>query len=102
MEHIKVVFLSSVVPNALGSGGVQLGWTFTSCEFDFNPENVFQEYRQRYRKLFSSSPEIKIERAGFLQFWGTHRLTLEGRLFLMAFRGKGLICRCVSGTLAWT
>ena len=86
----------------------EVGWTFTSLEFDFNPENVsafrtaFQVYRQRYRKLFSSSSETKKERAGFLHFCGTHRLTLEGRLFLIVFRAKGLIRRCISGALAWT
>ncbi len=84
----------------------QVGWTFTSWEFDFNPENVsafrtaFQEYRQRYRKLFSSSSETRMERAGFLHFCGTHGLTLEGRLFLMGFRAKGLIRRCVPGFLS--
>jgi hypothetical protein len=76
----------------------EVGWTFTSWEFDFNPENVsafrtgFQEYRQRYRKLFSSSSETKIERVGFLHFCGTHRLTLEGRGFLFLFRLKGVVC----------
>ena len=84
----------------------EIGWTFVSLEFEFNEENVsafrtaFKEYRQRYRKLFSSSSETKMERAGFLHFCGTHGLTLEGRLFLMAFRAKGLIRRCVPGFLA--
>jgi hypothetical protein len=79
----------------------EVGWTFTSWEFDFNQKNVsafrmaFQEYRQRYRKLFSSSSAAKMERAGFLHFCGTHRLTLEGRLFLMLFRAKGLVHRCL-------
>jgi hypothetical protein len=79
----------------------EVGWTFTSWEFDFNPKNVsafriaFQEYRQRYRKLFSSSSAAKMERAGFLHFCGTHRLTLEGRLFLMLFQAKGLVHRCL-------
>jgi len=79
----------------------QVGWTFTSCEFDFDSQNVsafrkaFKQYRQRYRKLFKSSPAAKMDRAGFLHFCGTHGLTLEGRLFLMAFRAKGLIRRCV-------
>jgi hypothetical protein len=83
----------------------EVGWTFASLEFDFNRENVsnfrraFKEYRQRYRKLFDSSSATKMERAGFLHFCGTHGLTLEGRLFLMAFRGKGLIRRCLQLTL---
>jgi hypothetical protein len=77
----------------------EVGWTFTSWEFDFNPENVsnfrraFQEYRQRYRKLFNSSPAAKMERAGFLHFCGTHELTQEGRLFLLLFRFKGSVRR---------
>jgi hypothetical protein len=83
----------------------EIGWTFVSWEFDFNRENMsafrtaFQEYRRRYRKLFSASSATKMERAGFLHFCGTHRLTLEGRLFLMGFRAKGLIRRCVPGFL---
>jgi hypothetical protein len=84
----------------------EAGWTFASCEFDFNSQNVsafrraFKEYRQRYGNLFGSSSATKMERAGFLHFCGTHGLTLEGRLFLMAFRAKGLIRRCVPGFLA--
>ena len=84
----------------------EIGWTFVSWEFDFSPENVsafraeFQEYRQRYRSLFNSSSETKIERAGFLHFCGTHGLTLEGRMFLMVFRAKGMIRRCVPGFLS--
>jgi hypothetical protein len=79
----------------------QVGWTFASWEFDFGPENVsafhkaFKEYRQRYGKLFTSSSAAKMERAGFLHFCGTHGLTLEGRLFLMMFRAKGLVRRCL-------
>jgi len=81
----------------------EIGWTSVSWEFDFSRENVsafrtaFQEYRQRYRKLFGLSSRTKMERAGFLHFCGTHGLTLEGRLFLVAFRTKGLIRRCVPG-----
>jgi hypothetical protein len=79
----------------------EIGWTSVSWEFDFSEENVsafrnaFQEYCKRYRKLFRSSAATKMERAGFLHFCGTHKLTLEGELFLMAFKGKGLIRRCV-------
>src|SRR6266481_5874965 len=79
----------------------EIGWTSVSWDFDFSEENVsafrnaFQEYRKRYRKLFRSSSATKMERAGFLHFCGTHKLTLEGELFLTAFRGKGLIRRCV-------
>jgi hypothetical protein len=84
----------------------EAGWTFASCEFDFNSQNVsafrraFKKYRQRYGNLFGSSSATKMERAGFLHFCGTHGLTLEGRLFLMAFRAKGLIRRCVPGFLS--
>ena len=79
----------------------QIGWTFASWEFDFSRENVsafrraFKEYCQRYGKLFNSSSATKTERAGFLHFCGTHGLTLEGQLFLMVFRAKGLIRRCL-------
>src|SRR6266496_1866766 len=79
----------------------EIGWTFVSWDFDFSRENIsafrtaFEEYHRRYRKLFGSSSATKMERAGFLHFCGTHGLTLEGRLFLIAFRGKGLIRRCV-------
>jgi hypothetical protein len=74
----------------------EVGWTFTSQEYDFNPENVsnfrraFKEYRRRYGKLFKSSPATKMERSGFLHFCGTHELTLEGRSFLFRFRLKTL------------
>jgi hypothetical protein len=77
----------------------QVGWTFTSQEYDFKPENVsnfrraFKEYRRRYAKLFNSSRAAKIERTGFLHFCGTHGLTAEGRLFLLFFRLKGFVRR---------
>ena len=79
----------------------EVGWTFASWEFDFGPENVyafqkaFKEYRQRYSKLFTSSSSAKQERAGFLHFCGSHGLTVEGRLFLIVFRMKGLVRRCL-------
>jgi hypothetical protein len=75
----------------------EVGWTFASWEFDFSAENVaafhnaFKEYRGRYSKLFNLSSATKMERAGFLHFCGTHGLTLEGRLFLMAFRAKEVV-----------
>jgi len=75
----------------------EVGWTFASWEFDFGAENVatfhkaFKEYRGRYSKLFNVSSATKMERAEFLHFCGTHRLTLEGRLFLMAFRTKEVV-----------
>jgi hypothetical protein len=81
----------------------EIGWTSVSWEFDFSRKNVsafrtaFQEYRRRYCRFFGLSPTTKMERAGFLHFCGTHGLTLEGGLFLLAFRTKGLIRRCVPG-----
>jgi hypothetical protein len=81
----------------------EIGWTSVSWDFDFNEENVsafrtaFREYRSRYHKLFGVSAATKMERTGFLHFCGTHGLTLEGRLFLMVFRTKGFIRRCVPG-----
>jgi hypothetical protein len=77
----------------------EVGWTFVSREFDFSRENVsnfrraFKEYRKRYRKLFDASSSTKMERAGFLHFCGTHRLTLEGHAFLLLFRLKGFVRR---------
>lgn len=84
----------------------EIGWTSVSWDFDFSEENIstfrtaFEEYRRRYRKLFGSSAATKMERAGFLHFCGIHGVTLEGRLFLMAFRMKGFIRRCVPGFLS--
>lgn len=75
----------------------EIGWTSVSWEFDLNRENIsafrraFQEYHQRYRKLFKSSPAAKTERAGFLHFCGTHGLTSEGRRFLLVFRLKSFL-----------
>jgi hypothetical protein len=79
----------------------EVGWTFASWEFDFSPDNIanfrqaFQEYQRRYRKLFDLSPSTKKERAGFLHFCGTHGLTAEGRWFLLKFRLKRALCRCL-------
>jgi hypothetical protein len=79
----------------------EVGWTFASWEFDFSEENrvafqkAYQIYRTRYQHLFKVSPETRKERAGFLHFCGTHGLTLEGRLFLLLFRLKGLARRCL-------
>jgi hypothetical protein len=79
----------------------EIGWTSVSSEFDFREQNLsafrnaFQQYHKRYRKLFRSSSATKMERAGFLHFCGTHRLTFEGRLFLMALRFKGFVRQCL-------
>jgi hypothetical protein len=77
----------------------EVGWTFTSQEYDFSLENVsnfhraFKEYKKRYKKLFAVSALTKKERADFLHFCGTHGLTLEGRRFLLQFRFKSLARR---------
>jgi GT-D fold-like domain len=79
----------------------EVGWTSTSWEFDFNSENTsafhraFREYKKRYKKLSPMSPLTKKERSGFLHFCGTHGLTLEGRVFLLFFRLKGFVRRCL-------
>ena len=81
----------------------EIGWTFASWEYDFSSENraafeqAYQIYRTRYRHLFKASPEAQKERTGFLHFCGTHRLTLEGRLFLFKFRAKVIARRCSGG-----
>lgn len=75
----------------------QIGWTFASWEFEFTPENVavFRDahasYKRRYRRLFRLSEETKRERQGFLHFCGTHRLSIEGRIFILWFRLKGWV-----------
>jgi hypothetical protein len=77
----------------------EVGWTFASSEFEFSSENVsafrqaFKKYKKRYSRLFTVSLAAKTERSGFLHFCGTHGLTLEGRLFLVMFRAKGLVRR---------
>jgi hypothetical protein len=77
----------------------EVGWTFTSQEYDFSLENIsnfhraFKEYKKRYKKLFAVSALTKKERADFLHFCGTHGLTLEGRRFLLQFRLKSLARR---------
>jgi hypothetical protein len=79
----------------------QVGWTFTSQEFDFSRENVsnfrraFKEYHRRYSKLFDASSETKKERADFLHFCGKHKLTWGGRRFLAKFRLKSVLVRVI-------
>ena len=79
----------------------EVGWTFASWEFDFSEENrvAFQKacqvYRTRYHHLFKASPETRKERVGFLHFCGTHRLTLEGRIFILWFRLKEWVRRAI-------
>lgn len=70
------------------------GWSHASMEFEFGRENsaafrqALSRYRIRYRNLFRASKAAQQERAAFQHFCGTHRLSLEGVLFLMLFRAK--------------
>ena len=79
----------------------EVGWTFASWEFEFSSENVsafrqaFKKYKKRYRRLFTVSLAAKTERNGFLHFCGTHRLTLEGRIFILWFRFKESVRRTI-------
>ncbi len=77
------------------------GWSHASWEYDFTSENVahfrkgFHEYKRRYGHLFNKSLITRKERADFLHFCGTHKLTVEGRLFMAKFHAKGLLRRCL-------
>jgi capsular polysaccharide biosynthesis protein len=79
----------------------EVGWTFVSWEFDFSKENRaafkrgYQVYRTRYQPLFKASPEAQKERAGFLHFCGTHRLTWGGQFFFARFRAKCTAARMI-------
>jgi hypothetical protein len=79
----------------------EVGWTHASWEYDFSKENVahfkesFREYKRRYRHLFNHSAITRKERADFLHFCGTHKLTWEGRLFMAKFHAKGIVRRCL-------
>jgi hypothetical protein len=75
----------------------EVGWTYASREFDFSEENLtaFQVarkvYMAKYGHLFSANADTRNERAGFLHFCGTHRLTLEGIVYLIKFNIKSYI-----------
>ncbi len=79
----------------------EAGWTHVYDELDLNGENLeffkraHQVYSTRYRRHFDSSPESLRERASFLHFCGTHKLTLEGRLFYAKFLAKSAIARLI-------
>jgi hypothetical protein len=79
----------------------EVGWSHSAWEDDFSPENVahfregFREYKRRYRHLFNHSAITRKERADFLHFCGTHKLTWEGRLFMAKFHAKGIVRRCL-------
>lgn len=75
----------------------EYAWSHASMEFDFNAENVlifkksFREYKKRYKHLFKISKKSIKERCDFLHFCGKHKLTCEGRLFLLIFHFKNKI-----------
>lgn len=75
------------------------GWSHAAWEYDFSAQNLehfhesLDEYKKRYRHLFRSCGRVRKERADFLHFCGTHRLTTEGRLFLALFEAKGILRR---------
>jgi len=75
----------------------ETGWTHSAGEYDFSPGNLarfkesFREYKLRYRYLFNHSKLTRKERADFLHFCGTHKLTWEGRLFLLKFKLKSAL-----------
>ncbi len=73
-----------------------VGWTYASREYDFSDKNkaLFRSYcklyKARYKHLFSQNCETRKERASFLHFCGTHRLSVEGYLFIVEFKLKSL------------
>ena len=75
----------------------EVGWTHAATELDLSAANrrAFREawgvYRAKYRQLFHKSAATRRERAGFLHFCGTHRLTWEGRRFMAVFRVKSTL-----------
>ena len=77
----------------------EVGWTHSGWEFDFSAENIqrfktgFSDYKRHYKKLFKYSASTRRERVDFLHFCGKHRLTWEGRLFMIAFQLKALISK---------
>jgi len=75
----------------------ETGWTHSAGEYDFSQENVihfeeaFSMYRSRYAHLFNHSAITRKERADFLHFCGTHKLTCEGVLFITWFKIKSAL-----------
>jgi hypothetical protein len=75
----------------------EVGWSHSAWEYDFGLQDQalfregFREYKRRYRNLFERSTSTRKERAGFLHFCGTHRLTVEGIWFLRWFKFKGYL-----------
>jgi hypothetical protein len=77
----------------------EVGWSHAAWENDLSPENVahfregFREYTRRCGSLFNKSKATRKERADFLHFCGTHRLTAEGEWFLRWFRVRDWLKR---------
>jgi hypothetical protein len=80
----------------------EVGWTFASWEYDFSHENrsafhlAYQIYRKRFYSIFKATRETRLERAAFLHFCGTHKLTWEGRLFMASFHSKSVLARLLA------
>ncbi len=111
MDALEIAFPGLRVEEILGKAHGQLifeiirkevGWTHASFEFDFSSDNInsfvsaFREYQKRYKKIFDASPQTRRERAGFLHFCGTHKLTMEGRLFIFKFNVKERVRQMLS------
>jgi hypothetical protein len=75
----------------------EVGWSHSAWEYEFSAENVahfqesFDQYQHRFSHLYNHSAATRKERADFLHFCGTHKLTLEGRSFLWLFKVKNWI-----------
>lgn len=73
------------------------GWSHTGRELEFSAENLHYFHRalksceSRYRQLWKRDKLARKERANFLHFCGTHRLTWRGRLFLIWFKAKSFV-----------
>jgi hypothetical protein len=72
----------------------EVGWSHASMEYECSSENMaafresFRTYLKRYKFFFNKSAASKRERAGFLHFCGTHKLTFEGQAFMLQFNAK--------------
>ncbi len=81
----------------------EVGWSHSAWEYDFSSENRgyftqgLAEYKRRYSRLFDKSDVTRKERADFLHFCGTHRLSWEGVFFLAKFTIKSWLARLLKG-----
>ena len=79
-------------------------WSHSAWEHEFTPRNVghfrksYRQYKRRYRYLFNKNDVTRKERADFLHFCGTHKLTWEGRAFMVKFRIKSAIATRIGRT----